>query len=262
MWNTNVKKGRMGMKTKILKQICLGSLLTLGAFQALAEVSLEDMELITDSYTFEELSDLSHLDSHYKRIESNSSTSCRLSGKSTKEKADIFNRAANRLLNVNNFENIISLPGQDFILRDSLGNKVYRPVIVGDLVEIQLPMDPTFRTYWVKVEQLKKIPNQVSMIVRPTANPLLSKKKNVTDHFFTNAATNTFSVTNTGDQLVARVHGLNEEVNTSQVRSWKDAVANGTIATMAWGFYYEGKAKMGIQSYTWKSLTSHLADCN
>jgi hypothetical protein len=69
-------------------------------------------------------------------------------------------------------------------------------------------------------------------------------------------------VTNTANSLVARVHGQNEEANTTQARTWADAAANATIATMAWGFYYEGKAKMGLQSYTWKSLTSHLADCN
>ena len=237
-------------------------MMALVAYQAHAEVSLADMELVTDSYTYEELSTLELSGSGYQKMDSNSYTSCALTGKTAEEKAYLFKRAANKLLNVNNFENIITLPGQDFVLHNAQGNKIHRSAQLGDLIQIKLPMDPTLRSYWVRIEVVKQVPNKLTIVVRPTPNPLLSKKKNVTDHFFTNSATNTFSVTNTGNSLVARVHGQNEEANTTQARTWADAAANATIATMAWGFYYEGKAKMGLQSYTWKSLTSHLADCN
>lgn len=250
------------MKNTLFKQLCLGSLIALVAYNASAEVTLDDMELVTDNYTYEELTTLDLSVSGYQKMDSNSYTSCSLMGKTNQEKASIFKRAVNRLLNVNNFENIITLPGQDFILHNSKGKQIYHQAQVGDLIQIKLPMDPTLRSYWVRIEEVKQVPNQLTIVVRPAPNPLLSKKKNVTDHFFTNAATNTFSVTNTGSALVARVHGQNEEANTSQARTWADAAANATIATMAWGFYYEGKAKMGLQSYTWKSLTSHLADCN
>lgn len=250
------------MKSTFIHQVSVAALL-LGISQGIhAKSSLDNIELVTDSYTFEEISGFEFTGSANSRIESNSSTSCNLSQKSELAKQDLFQRASKRLLNVNNFENIISLPGQDFILHDAKGNRTYRSAKLGDLIQIKLPMDPTLRSYWVKIEQVIQIPNQLKIIVRPTLNPNLSKKKGVTDHFFTNAATNTFSVTNTGDKLVARVHGLNEEVNSAQARTWADAAANATIATMAWGFYRDGKAVMGLQSYTWKSLTEHLADCN
>jgi hypothetical protein len=250
------------MKKNLLLQLSVAAFIVSSPLSIHAKTNLDDIELVTDSYTFEEISSLDLSGQVNSRIESNSYTSCYLGHKSQQEIKDIFARASKRLLNVNNFENIISLPGQDFILHDGSGNKITRNAKIGDLIKIKLPMDPTLRSYWVKIEQVIQIPNQLKIIVRPTANPKLSKKKGVTDHFFTNAATNTFSVTNTGDKLVARVHGLNEEVNSSQARSWADAAANATIATMAWGFYRDGKAVMGLQSYTWKSLTEHLADCN
>ncbi len=249
------------MKLTFTHPIAVAALLLSFSQGILAKSSLEEIELVTDSYTFEEISALELSGSASSRMESNSSTSCDLSHKSESTKQEIFQRASKKLLNVNNFENIITLPGQDFVLHDANGYKVYRSAKLGDLIQIKLPMDPTLRSYWVKIEEIVQIPNQLKIIVRPTANPNLSKKKGVTDHFFTNAATNTFSVTNTGQNLVARVHGLNEEVNSAQARTWADAAANATIATMAWGFYRDGKAVMGLQSYTWKSLTEHLANC-
>lgn len=250
----------MMLKKLMVLSLC-GLFITISA-KADTNENLLGAELITDSYTFEELSSLDQEFFHINRLESDSSSSCSLSGKTDSEKKSIFDRAVSRLLNVNNFENEITLPGQDFILHDKNGSIISRPAKYGDLIEIKLPMDPTLRTYWVRIEQVTTSKNELKIIVRPTLNPLLRYKHGVTDHFFTSAATNTFSVSYSSNKLTARVHGLNEEANTSEARTWADAVANSTIATMAWGVYSNGKAKMGLQSYTWKSLTSSLADCN
>jgi hypothetical protein len=250
------------MIPKNMLALSLTGLLTLTAAHAKPDDSLADAELITDSYTFEELSALDQDFFHINRLESDSSSSCSLVGKSEAEKQSIFKRAVNRVLNVNNFENEITLPGQDFILHDQAGKITSRAAQKGDFIEIKLPMDPTLRTYWVKIEEVNSSKNEFKIIVRPTRNPHLKFKSGVTDHFFTSAATNTFSVSYSSSKLIARIHGLNEEANTTEARSWADAAANATIATMAWGVYSNGKAKMGLQSYTWKSLTTSLADCN
>ena len=250
------------MTPKNMLALSLTGLLTLTAAQAKPEDILADAELITDSYTFEELSSLDQDFFHINRLESDSSSSCSLVGKSEAEKQSIFKRAVTRVLNVNNFENEITLPGQDFILHDQAGTITSRAAQKGDYIEIKLPMDPTLRTYWVKIEEVHSSKNEFKIIVRPTRNPHLKFKSGVTDHFFTSSATNTFSVSYTSSKLTARVHGLNEEANTTEARSWADAAANATIATMAWGVYSNGKAKMGLQTYTWKSLTTSLADCN
>ena len=250
------------MISKNIIIVGLSGLITFGMAYAKPDENLADAELITDSYTFEELSSLDQDFFHINRLESDSSTSCSLAGKSEADKKSIFNRAVSRLLNINNFENQITLPGQDFILHDPAGNIISRSAKHGDLIEIKLPMDPTLRTYWVRIEQVTTTKNELKIIVRPTLNPILRYKHGVTDHFFTSAATNTFSVSYSSSKLTARVHGQNEEANTKEARSWADAAANATIATMAWGVYSNGKAKMGLQTYTWKSLTTSLADCN
>ncbi len=228
----------------------------------LAETNLEHAPLITEHYSFEELSNLDLDLYRLVPIESIASSSCDLKDKSSSKKNVLFNRAVGKMLDLDHLENHISLPGQDFLLHNSTGQRVTRFAQLGDLLEISLTADPTGRSYWVKIEKINRSSQQLSIVVRPTASPKLKKKAGVTDHFFTNAATNTFSVTMTNTKLIARVHGQNEIVNTTQVRSWTDKAANTAIATMAWGVYYDGKALAGLQSYTWNSLASHLANCN
>lgn len=205
------------------------------------------------------------VDSGY--VESNAKKSCSLSKLSASQKTDIYVKAQTRLMDVNNWADLIGISGQSFRLFNSKGQLAKRLVREGDLIEIKLPMDPTLRTYWVKVEYLKinrlgKDSDGLHLVVRPTRNPFLPYKKGITDHFFENAATNTFMIKRTTTTLTSEVNGVNEKANTTQARSRLDAAANLTISEMGWGIQEDGKAGLGFQKLVWNRLNSKLADCD
>jgi hypothetical protein len=74
------------MIPKNMLALSLTGLLTLTAAHAKRDVILANAELITDSYTFEELSALDQDFFHINRLESDSSSSCSLIGKTEAEK--------------------------------------------------------------------------------------------------------------------------------------------------------------------------------
>lgn len=199
-------------------------------------------------------------------VESRSFKTCDLRSVSSSKADRMFMQAQNKIMDVNSWASIIGIQGQTFRLFNSKGQLAKRLAKINDLIEIGLPMDPTGRTYWVKVEKLEGRPAgkngaSVHLIVRPTANPLLPKKNGVTDHFFEKAATNSFIISRTKTTLTAEVHGINEKANTSETRTWSDAAFNLTISEMGWGIQSDGQAGLGFQKLVWNRLNAKLADC-
>jgi hypothetical protein len=232
---------------KLTHSFALACLLVTGT-TALQATTMEEM-----AFGVEELEILS------RPVDSNAHTSCVARNEMQSKLA--FQCAASRLSNVNNWSDLISVPGNKFLLRDRKGNDISRAPRTGDLIEIRLPLDPTGRSYWVKIEALNSRSQMLSIRVRPTANPKLPEVKGVTDHFFADSATNTFTIRQTGTELSASVNGRDEEANTFQARSRFDAMANQAIALSAWGVRRNSEAVAGLQPMVWKSFTKSLASC-
>ncbi len=215
---------------------------------------------------FEELNsgteNLEILESYHTILESDSKSSCTFTNASPENRKAAFNRAVNKLRNINSLGDHIDLPGNKFALVNKDGKNVYREkLILGDYMKIIPPVDPLNRDYWVKVEKVVKTDKEFTVVVRPSSSGY-NPTSGITDHFFTDRATNTFSITLKGSTLTARVHGVNEEINREQARSWEDGIANAAVARMVWGIYKDGKTKLGLQSMLWDSLTSNLAKCD
>lgn len=197
-------------------------------------------------------------------IDTNNSDSCTISSTQLKNADNLFYKAAWKLVDVNNWANLMNIPGQDFHLYDGK-KRLNRAAAVGDLIRILLPLDPTGRSYWVKIESveksLKKKEKKLTVVVRPTVNPFKNRKgTDITDHFFTNAATNTFSVTLKDNKIIASVNGRDEYANTTQVASWADGAANYTISQMGWGVEIRDR-NIGFQPLVWSKLNNALATC-
>lgn len=199
-------------------------------------------------------------------VESHSKKSCSLKHLSRTQADDVFMKAQDKIMDVNSWAKSIGIKGQSFRLFNYKGQLARRLARPGDLVEIKLPLDPTMRTYWVRIESLlvkliKKDVDALHLVVRPTRNPFLSKKKNVTDHFFEKEATNSFIITRSPTLLTSEVHGVNEKANTTETRVWSDAAENLAISEMGWGIQQDGKAGMGFQKLVWNKLNAKLAKC-
>ena len=177
-----------------------------------------------------------------------------------KSQAD-FNQAVIGLMNVNAWKTVIGIPDQSFDLFNSKGIRAQRTARAGDLIRIQLPLDPSRGDYWVKVENFRREGNFAVLRVRPTRDPHLPYEDHVTDHFFTDRAQNVFSVSLKDGILKVRVHGTGEEANTTQARSFLDAQRNQIVASMGWGYYAGGESKYGFQSMVWKIFARKIAGC-
>lgn len=240
----------------MLKPVLFFSLLLLGSF---SHVRAEDV--VYDFSAMEEVLDHSVSGG----VDTNNFSSCSVANKSRKKADELFYRAAWKLSNVNGWADLMNIPGQDFQLFK--GKKsLDRTAEEGDLIRILLPMDPTRRSYWVKIESIKKLYKKdsktLTIVVRPTVNPFKNRKgTSITDHFFTNQATNTFSVTLTKNKLESRVSGRDEFANTYQAATRVDAAANYTIAQMGWGVEIRDR-QYGFQPLVWSKLNENLADCN
>ena len=195
-------------------------------------------------------------------VHSYSKNSCSLIGNDTHNIKQNFKRAADSLLEVNRWGKIIGIPGQKYKIYGPSKKALNYKVLQDDLIEISFSMDPTLRTYWVKVERIVKGNDFVEVVVRPTANPRLPYKKSVTDHFFTNESINSLKVKIEGSRLVVSVKGENETTNITQGRSKADIMANAIITQMAWGIQQNDEAKVGIQRLNWYLLTQNLAKCD
>lgn len=127
-----------------------------------------------------------------------------------------FATAKKRLLDVNNWgKTADSSMGADFQLTDEKGNNVSnRDPKVGDYLKIDIPGAP-FED-WVRVENISDKPNELSITVRPSKDP--TSDSNDVQHFFSSAATNTFTVnqgTTADNKPIVEFHvnGRNESTN-------------------------------------------------
>jgi hypothetical protein len=166
-----------------------------------------------------------------------------------------FDRARERLLEVNNWKRMCGALSASFTLTDETGNEVRHKAEEGDHIRINLP-GPGSQTGdgfdWVEIEKIedKASPSgriaYVAMRVRPSENP--QKVPGKVAHFFQEDATSSFVVERTGSILRARVYGRNEQPNTAPPGLW-DKIRNFLVAV---------SASLGLAKPQWKSLAKAL----
>ncbi|RYE25439.1 MAG: hypothetical protein EOP51_04155 [Sphingobacteriales bacterium] len=152
---------------------------------------------------------------------------------------DMFLLAKERLLNVNEWKNIIDGNSAEFQLCDHHGHPLLRHAHLGDYVKIDLPGPGPLsggNSDWVHIEKViyDDYPDEngetISIQLRPTSAP--DKPNNETAHFFTDASTSTIQIKRWGKIVAAYYHGRNELPNTETDNVF-DKVRNLAVATTA-----------------------------
>src|SRR6266496_1478137 len=125
---------------------------------------------------------------------------------------------------------------------------VGRAVQTGDFIRIDLRGPSGYD--WVRVEEISSGPDKAQIVVRPSFDPTASPlNTEVTSHFFTREATNTFTLERRGDSLLFLVSGRNEVPNVVE----PEAGGYGWLNAAKWG-----GGSLGLQAYQWQSMGGNL----
>lgn len=167
----------------------------------------------------------------------------------------LFDIAKNRLLDVNNWQQLAGEFLANFQLTDQSGNPTTSPVQEGMYFKIDIP-GPGPKAGdgfdWVQVEKIEVYNSpdieSIGIRVRPASNPLSTK--NEIAHFYSQEATSTFTVTREITKVTAAVYDRNTKTNKDSEKL-SDQFRNAIIGMT------------GIISFSriqWKSLTHALID--
>lgn len=169
------------------------------------------------------------------------------------EAVTFYEVAKNRLLNVNQWDEVCLSPSAMFKLMNDKGQEIAGLVKEGDYIRINIPGPGTSvgdGYDWVKVESLIEREfaeyEVISLTVRPAHHPL--KPFGGVAHFFTNQASSTFQIKRNGTVVFAEIHGRNELVNNKTSKIF-DNIRN-TLVGLA--------AKLGMSYPQWKFLAEGL----
>lgn len=165
---------------------------------------------------------------------------------------ECFRIAAERLVNVNRWNEYAGKAAASFQLFDAVGNAINRPVQKSDYLRINIPGpgNPDEGGDWVQVQQMGERSTDeqqlIFIIAKVCANPLTSTSGPT--HFFDQPATSTFLIFRKHLTIMAAVIGRNEHSNQksrhilTRIRNW---------------FVYIG-AQLGLANLQWKALTHGL----
>lgn len=137
------------------------------------------------------------------------------------EAKQLFNAAAARLLNINQWYDIARKPSAKFQLVDSHGMEVDGDPQVAYYMRIDLPVagpDSGDGYDWVRIEEIRDERNgeaeeeSLTIRVRPSSPPF--ENDDDPAHFFTTDASSSFRVQRSRQVVTAEVHGRNEKPNT------------------------------------------------
>lgn len=169
------------------------------------------------------------------------------------EAANYFGVVKSRFINVNGWHELAGTATASFHVYNMRGERVSRPPQEGDYFCIDIPAPASEAgngADWVQVRRIQhsSTPGSqyMSIEVQPCANPLTPSQE--TAHFFDEAASSTFLITQKGNKVTAEVHGRNEKPNNTEV-SMIDKIRNTIVAI---------GAMLGFSKLQWKSLTDAL----
>jgi hypothetical protein len=169
--------------------------------------------------------------------------------------AILFNEAKQRLLDINNWQNLCGGKGATFQLVDKHGNALaHTQPEVGNLIKIKLPAPSNKKGDgydWVRIEKFENTanPNNDEEIfgfrVRPVSNPADHSEESA--HFYTSNATSSFLVVRRALTVYAMERGRNERPN--PVGGFWNKIRNILIAF---------GAMMGLAVPQWKMLVNGI----
>jgi hypothetical protein len=169
------------------------------------------------------------------------------------EAKSFYEKAKQRLLDVNDWHKIAGAATADFQLTDKNGQDVNRLVQKDDHFKIDIPGPGPVTGDgfdWVQVEAIEEKNSDeeqsFTIKVRPATNP--NNEREDVAHFFSEEATSCFTVKRKYTTITAGVYGRNEKPNTN-TETTIDKARNTAIATGA----ISGFAKL-----QWKSLVKGL----
>lgn len=131
-----------------------------------------------------------------------------------------YKKIKDKLLDINNWQQIAEGISGDFILTDEQGNDKSQEIHVGDFIKIKLPAPSTNSGEgfdWVKVVDFQTgldydtDSEYLFFTIRPSQNP--TTPDNNIAHFYTDESSNTFLVLREKDKITVGVHGRNEVGN-------------------------------------------------
>jgi len=169
----------------------------------------------------------------------------------------IFERATNRLFDVNEWTDHCGALTAGFQLTDDAGKSLMGRAAVGDYIRVDIPGPSTSegRGYdWVRIEKIEQpaviAPGAISLMqVRPCANPQV-KDATATAHFLQEYATSTFIIEWGDKKVSATVYGRNEVPNTEHP-GVADKVRNAVVGTLG---------VIGLSKIQWKALVQGLLE--
>ena len=170
------------------------------------------------------------------------------------EAAAIFERAKERLLNVNRWAYTAEGTSAKFLLCDAEGNAIDRPAQQGDLVRVDLPAphrNSGSGFDWVNLETVQEGVDKegpwVVLTTRPAADPFVGKED--TAHFFSEGSTGTFIIRQKGSTVEGNHYGRNEQPNT------EGSLMDGARAVMVTIGAY-----LGLSDVQWSNLVKGLLE--
>lgn len=163
-------------------------------------------------------------------------------------------KARERLFNISHWGAYANEAPDTFKLTDEFGNDVARPAMETDRIKIHLPGPRSLigkGEDWVRVEKIIEERNKrldeifTAMTLRPVNNP--TAEKSPTAHFFSKVTSLTFFICRHKTEIVASVHGRNEEINLET--DWINKLRNIVVAL---------PAKAGLSNPHWRSLAKGI----
>ncbi|MVZ67432.1 hypothetical protein GQF61_16375 [Sphingobacterium sp. DK4209] len=171
------------------------------------------------------------------------------------EADQFFQKAKNRLLDVNHWDDIAGTPSATFKTKDEYGLELDRPVRQGDYIQIDIPgpgLPSAEGSDWVRVESINEESTaesrQICLTLRPSPDP--TSENTDTAHFFKRLATSSILIEQKDKHIFLHYAGRNEVINTDN-SSLMDNVRNFMIGL---------GAKMGASFPQWKALVEGLGN--
>lgn len=170
-----------------------------------------------------------------------------------KEAENFYVIAKDRLLDINNWNDISHIPSATFCLVDQHNQNLNRLAQIGDYVRIDIPGPglPSSEGYdWVNVENIiteeTEHFRQTVLTLRPSSDP--TNENPDIAHFFKNLATSTIVVEQKQNSVSTHYAGRNEIVNTDNA-AFTDNFRNFLVGL---------GAKLGASFPQWKALIAGI----
>jgi len=183
-------------------------------------------------------------------------TSESISFHNSQEAKDFYHIVRNRLLNINEWYRVASLPLASFQLLDHTGQPKAKNPAIGDFIRINVPgpgLQSTNGYDIVHIDNIEETNEKnlqiVTITLRPSLDPTAEQDHEI-KHFFTELATSTLQVKRNEKTIEANYFGRNEVINLD-MDHLSEKIRNLLIGV---------GAKLGFSFPQWKSLMSGLVN--